>query len=181
MGNMNPNLESVVGKKFEMVLSKLGKELSFTNLDNLKYEIMAGQERGVSSDFKLLFPDLSEKALKVGDKWTSYDTLDADEGGVKLHMELEINNTYEGVETINGVECAKITADTKGTMSGSGNQGGMSFTMSGTSTGQDNWYFDFKSGILTSMHSTADTDAEIKGSNMTIPMKMKMTIDNTLK
>ena len=175
-GNLAPDMSSVFGKSFEMVLSPLGKELDLSGEEKLTYIMGQEGERSLGSNFQTIFPDLAGKPIKIGDKWTTLDTITVDEGGVKIVMTFNSENTLAGLETIDGVECAKITVKSTGKMEGEGEQRGAALDFEGDLKSDDVWYFAYKKGIFTKSISNGTTEATIAVSgpqNMTIPMTME--------
>jgi hypothetical protein len=183
-GDFNPDLSSLVGKSFEMNLSFLGKELNLEGAKKLSFETPQG-ESNLFSNFQTLFPNLAGKPLKIGDTFTTYDTLDIDEGGISLQMVFENANTLTGYETVDGYECVKVTAKVKGTMKGSGNQGGADLEFEGDIEADDMWLFAYKKGLIVKQKSDSLVESTILVTGpqeMTLPMTMDMKFElNLLK
>ena len=158
----------------------MGKELKFDGIDEIKYELTPGAVRGIVSDFKLIFPDLAGKPLKVGETWSTFNTLLVSEDGSDLELLFEGTNKLEGYEDVEGYKCAKIITGVKGKLGRSGKQGPFEYTLEGDITGTDIWYFAFEKGMFVKVKSEAQTVGNIIGSNMKIPMKMKIEIENGL-
>jgi len=142
-GDMSPDLTSIKGKGFDMVLSPTGQELDVSGAEAITYDI-AGESRNLSSGFKMFFPDLPGKPVKVGDTWPSTAGIEEKTGSMAIRMDFQNVNTLEGFETVDGMECARISTQVTGTITGTGNQGGMDLTFSGTTKGKDVWYFAVK-------------------------------------
>lgn len=86
-------------------------------------------------------------------------------------------------ETVNGLECVKITAAVTGTLEGEGEQMGMDLTFEGEIEGTDTWYFAYKEGIFVKMITDAFTEGTITTSgaqSMTIPMRQETKIETKL-
>jgi len=181
-GNFDPDMSSIVGKSFDMDLSFLGKELNFDGAKKLKYNLGPEGDRDLFSNFQTLFPNLAGKPLKIGDTFTTYDTLNVDEGGVSLQMLFENSNTLAGLETIEGHECVKVTAKVKGTMKGSGNQGGADLEFEGNIEADETWYFAYKKGLIVKQNSDSLVESTILviAQDMTIPMTMNMKFETKL-
>ncbi|MCI0471321.1 MAG: hypothetical protein L0Y73_06675 [Candidatus Aminicenantes bacterium] len=172
MGNMSPDMSAIIGKSFEMTLSPLGKEIGFSGTETLEYSLTPGEKRNIDSSFKTIFPDLSDKPVKIGDTWTTGAELNEVSGGVKVHVVTSSINTLQGLETINGMECVKIEAKTTGTLDGAGQQMGADLTFKGDITGTATWYFAYKIGVFVKMttNSASKSTIEVSAQNMTIPM-----------
>jgi hypothetical protein len=172
-GDLSPDMSQVKGKSFDMVLSQLGTEVDVTGAEAITYD-MAGESRSIASGFKTFFPDLPGKPVQIGDTWPSTATTEEKTGSMAIKVDLQSVNTLEGFETIDGMECARIAAQVTGTISGTGNQGGMDLAFSGTSKGKDLWYFAVKEGIFVKQtnESTSDMSIDVAAAGMTIPMTM---------
>jgi hypothetical protein len=169
-GDMSPDLSSLKGKAFDMVLSPLGSEVDVAAAEAIKYDY-AGATRNISSGFKMFFPDLPDKPVKVGDTWPSNAGVDEDMGEMKMRMDFKNVNTLEGFETVDGMECARVSTAVTGTLTGSGNQQGMDMTFAGTSKGKETWYFAIKEGfyIKSTSETTTEMSIDVPAAGMTIP------------
>ena len=170
-GDMSPDMAGVKGKSFDMVLSPLGAEVDVTGAEAITYGI-SGESQNISSQFKVFFPDLPGKPVKVGDTWPSSDSFDQGSTSMSIRSASQYVNTLEGFETVDGMECARISAQITGTVSGTGNQGGMDLTMSGTSKGKMVWYFAVKEGIFVkaTTETTSEVSVDVSAAGMTIPV-----------
>jgi hypothetical protein len=176
-GNMSPDLTSVKGKSFDMVLSPLGMEVDVSGAEAITYEFVTGK-RNVASSFKIFFPVLPEKPVKVGDSWPSSYVVDEKSGEAGVRLEFRSVNTLERWETVDGMECARISAEVTGTVSGTGKQQGMDVSTEGTLKGKDVWYFAVKEGIFVKATSevTTETTTSLTGAQtMTIPATQTRT------
>jgi len=169
-GDFSPDLSQVLGKSFDMILSPLGKEVDLSSAESLTYMGQAG-ENTLKSSFSSIFPDLAEKPVKIGDTWISKDDSKEKSGNLEIHTVIESVHTLEGFEVVNGYECAKISSQSKGTIEGEGEQGGMDMSFEGDVEGNSGWYFAYKKGIFVKMTSESVTDFDIViiSQNMTIP------------
>ncbi len=175
--DMSPDLKPVKGKSFDMVLSPLGTEVDVSGAEAIAYEL-AGNTRNIATIFKVFFPDLPDKAVKIGDSWPSSYVIEEKSGPTSMRMEFQSLNTLEGWETVDGMECARITAKVTGTISGTGKQQGMDMSTDGTSKGKDVWYFAVKEGIFvkaTSELTTEVTTSLTGAQSMTIPTTQTRT------
>ncbi len=107
-GDLSPDMASVKGKSFNMVLSPLGSEVDVAGAEALTYE-MGGESRNLSSGFKTFFPDLAGKPVKIGDTWPSSSSVEEKTGSMVITVDLQNVNTLEGFETVDGMECARIS------------------------------------------------------------------------
>jgi hypothetical protein len=173
VGNLTPDLGSIIGKSFDLDLSPAGKELGFFGTESLKYSMGFGGDRNIESSFKTIFPDLSDKPVKIGETWTSKSDITEKAGGLSVRVVTETVNTLVGLETVNGMECAKIEAKISGTISGEGQQMGTDLTLKAEIKGSSTWYFAYKTGVFVKQtaHTTSEGSVEVSAQNMTLPMK----------
>lgn len=170
-GGLTPDVSSVKGKSFDMVLSPLGVEVDVAGAEAITMTI-EGETRSMANAFRLFFPDLPGKAVKVGDTWPATNAITETAGAMTIRIEQQLVNTLEGFETIDGMECAKVSAEITGTVSGSGNQMGQELTFSGKMTGKMIWFFAVKEGIFVkeSSDTTSQISVDVPAAGMTIPM-----------
>jgi hypothetical protein len=184
-GNFDPDMSTMIGKSFDMDLSFLGKESNLEGAKKIKYTLGPEGDRDLHSSFQTIFPNLAGKPLKIGDTFTTRDTLNVDEGGISLQMVFENSNTLAGFETVSGYECVKVTAKVKGTMKGSGNQGGADLELEGDIEADEMWFFAYKKGLLIKQNSNSLVESTILVTGpqeMTFPMTMEMKFElNLLK
>jgi hypothetical protein len=179
-GEFTADASSVLGKSFTMYLTGIGKEIDIIGADVIKYVMGAAGEQSIKPDFQSLFPDLAGRPLKVGDTWTTNDTLEVDQGGVKVKIVAANVNTLEGFETVAGMECARVGVVTTGTITGEGTQQGSPIAIESTSAGKDTWFFAHKGGMLAKMISETSVEGTVKvggAQGMAIPMKQTMTTE----
>ena len=183
LGKITPDLSSVEGKSFDMIMSVLGKELDLAGAESIKYNLGQAGERDIASNFQAVFPDLAGKPVKVGDTWTSKNNITEKIGSGEIQIDLESINTLEGFETVDGLECAKITAQISGTLEGGGNQGGADLAFMGEIEGNETWHFAYKEGLFVKMITDAFTKGtvSVRGpQEMSIPLAQEMKIEARL-
>jgi hypothetical protein len=170
-GDMSPNMSELKGRSFDMVLSPLGSEVDVSGAEAITYDI-AGDIHNLSSGFKTFFPDMPGKPVKVGDTWPSSTGVDEKTTSMNIRIDFQNVNTLEGFETVEGMECARISSQVTGSISGTGNQMGTDLSFSGTSKGKDVWYFAVKEGIFvkTMSESTTEMSIDVPAAGVTIPM-----------
>jgi hypothetical protein len=156
-----------------MVLSPLGSEVDVSGAEAITYSIQ-GETRSLVNSFKLFFPDLPGKPFKIGDTWPSSAAVEEKTGSMAIQIQIEQVHTLEGFETVDGMECARISTQNTGTINGSGSQMGQDMTFAGTTKGKDIWYFSVKDGIYVKMtsESTSEVSIDVPAAGMSIPMTM---------
>ena len=177
-GDMEANLEGVIGESFKLTLSPLGKELEYSGAEKLTYDYGDAEIRNMASDIMAFFPDLPDHPVKPGDSWESTDIIDVSSNANNIAMEFNNLNTFEGLETTNGYECMKVNVSYTGITEGKGAQDGMELITTGTIEGTSTWYFAYKEGIFVKQinDGTAKTETQIKGpQEMTLPATRKFS------
>jgi hypothetical protein len=175
-GDVSPALDHVPGKSFDMSLTRLGKESDTAGAAAITYDLGTSR-RDLSSQFQAFFPDLSDRSIKQGDTWPSQDSVTQKTSEGDLFVNMNHVNTLDGFETIDGIECARIKTESKGTLKGNLEQNGASLAIDGTTTAATTWYFAVKQGFLVK----SDTKSGFSGSvtvaqaNMTIPVTSEST------
>jgi hypothetical protein len=99
-------------------------------------------------------------------------------------MVVRSENKYEGMEKMDGYECAKITSTLSGTREQTAQTQGMDVATSGTFTGTGELWFAVKEGyfIKNTTRSKLTGNVEISGpQNMTMPLVADMVFVNRLK
>ena len=176
-GDINPDMDGVNNKSFNMTLSSLGAGMDVSEAESIQFEIAPGTKRNVATAFKFLFPKLPEKTLKIGDTWSLTDTIAEKYDNEEVTMIIEGDYALAGFETISGLECAKVTAVISGTRSGKANQQGMDMVSDGTMLGSGTFFFAFKDGYLVKDISKIIVDGtlDISGAQQgSFPMKYEI-------
>jgi len=177
-GDIYPDMKDVNGKGFDMSLSLLGSGLDVSGAEAIQYEVSPGVKRNVAMTFKFLFPRLPEKSLKIGDTWTMTDTIAEKYDNEEVRMIIDSDYTLAGFESINGLDCARITSVVTGTRTGKAIQQGVEMISDGTMSGFGTYYFAKKNGYLVKDVSSITVDAKlvVQGpQEKTIPMKFEIT------
>ena len=172
MGNLEPDMKAIIGKDFEMTLSPLGKEIGLSGTESLTYSLGMMGDRNIDSSFRSIFPNLSDKPVKIGESWTTKEEVKDKSGGMEVTIAVESINTLAGLETIDGMECVKIVANSTGTMTGEGQQMGQDIAIKADITGSSTWYFAYKEGIFVKSTGTSASKGsiEVAAQGMTLPM-----------
>jgi len=176
-GGVTPDLSSIIGKSFDLVLSPLGKEVDVAGAAAFKIDMGASGSRDLSSGFQGLFPDLPDHAVKAGDKWPSEDTVVQKSDAGEIQIKLKYEHTLDGFETIEGRECARVKSAFTATMGGALNQGGMALAMDAKMQGTGTWYFAVKEGLFVKQETKSTVSGVItaEAMNMSIAMTGQQT------
>jgi hypothetical protein len=172
----------MIGKSFEMTLSPLGEVKEFGGTEQLGYRVGPFGNRSIETDFEDFFPMLADRPLQVGDQWSSKASV-TDTRDASMTLETTSVNTFAGFETVDGVECIKITAQVSGTLTGEAKDAHIDITFDGAYEGSDVWYFSYEEGLLVSRESSGrlrgsafDARAQA-GKGMTVPMNREFSND----
>lgn len=169
---INADLSSVIGREFGMTMSGKGNVVDASEAEELKYDIVPGRTRDLSSSFKNIFPKLPAESIKVGESWKASDTITEKTLDGEVHIIINSVNTLGGFKMVKGRNCAKITSDFSGFIQGKSKEKDVDLFTSGTLEGNDEWYFDYKDGVIVmlSTEGTATTKTLVKGKEeMEIP------------
>lgn len=183
-GDIQPELDDIIGESFKLILSPYGKELEYSEAEKLRIEIATGDTKSIASDIAAFFPDLPDHPVKSGDSWKSIDEVrDASENKETI-LVFDNLNTFEGLETYLGYECMKVRVDFTGTIVGEGTQEGMDLSTTGEVSGTGTWYYAYKEGIFVSSSvegsGTTETMVSGEGQELTIPAKRTFTMTTSI-
>lgn len=182
-GDLSPDMASVIGKSFEMILSPSGKEIDVSSAKSIQYELEPLGNRSVEAGFQAIFPDLSEKPVKIGDSWTSQDTITDESGTMAVTIDINGVDTLEGFETVDGMECARVSEKFSGTIKGEGSQAGADLAFDGDVEGKSTWYFAYQKGIFIKMNSSFTVEAVVEVSgpqNLSLPTTQETKMEMKL-
>lgn len=172
-GPMSPDMSAVVGKRFDMVVGPLGREVDWSGAAALKVSSANGGEGDISPTFQAFFPDLPDKPIKVGDTWPSEDTVIQKSGAGDIQVHAVHKNTLDGFETVDGYECARIKIVSSGTVAGTLDQQGIGVTLAIKSESTGTFYFAVKEGI----YVKSDIKGNLSGSvDVGAPANMSMAV-----
>jgi hypothetical protein len=177
-GDLVPDLSPVEGKSFDMIFSPIGEEKDLSSAESIEYEVEPGTITNIASKFQAVFPDFAGRPLKIGDTWTTRTAITENSNKSESLIMLELLNTLEGFETVDGMECVRIKAEFTGTVEGKSEpEPGVELDLEGEIKGTDIWYFAYKEGIFikTVSNGTADVTATASAQGVTIPMKRKFS------
>ena len=178
-GELEPDMSTVIGKSFDMVFSSLGKEVELIGADAIEYDLGPEGTRNISSGFQDIFPNLAGRPVKIGDSWPDESTITEknDTGDTTIHI--TGTNTLAGFETVDGMECVKITAEGSGTIESKGEQQGMELVTTGEIKGTTTWFFAYKEGIFVKQinEGTVEGIIDVPSQGMQIPYTREATAE----
>jgi hypothetical protein len=177
-GTNGGSVNDVKGKVFNMVISPAGKPVDLTEAAKVVYTMEGSGESNLSQTFMTYFPALPKDGVNPGDTWVTNDTIDSKTQSNSLWMPVQANFKFEGIENVDGIDCAKITATLTGTRKMSTQSQGMGdIKTSGPFTGTQTLLFAVKEGYLIkeSITSKLTGTIEIPDQNMNFPVVMTIT------
>jgi hypothetical protein len=183
-GTSGGTIKEIQGKTFNMILSPTGKEVDVSEAEKIIFNVEGSGQSNASQSFLSFFPDLPKDPVKPGDTWISIDSVTSKTPIASMKMQVKSENKYEGIEKIDGTECAKISSAISGTREMTAQTQGMDVYTSGPFTGNTVLFFAVKEGyfirqiVTTKMTGTI----EISGpQNMSFPVVMDMTSTNEVR
>jgi len=181
-GTAGGPIVEVKGKAFNMIITPAGKTVDLTEASKVVYNIEGSGENNLTSSFLNYFPALPANAVKPGDTWTSSDTIDTKSPTSSVWMPVESSFKFEGMENVDGVDCAKISATMSGTRKMTTQAQGMTINTSGPFTGTQTLFFGAKEGYLIKdlVTSKMTGTIEIPDQSMTFPVVMNITSTNEI-
>jgi len=177
MMKMSADVSEVLGKQFTIDLSEKGEELDLSGAELLKYSIAQAGSRSIALHFQEFFPDLPGQKIKIGDPWSETDTINEVSENEEVVTIMESNNTFEGIENVEGYECVKIVSQLSGSRKGTQSAQGVTLTSEGDVEGAMTWYFAYKEGVFVKsilvsiVKSTVSTSG---AQTFTFPMTLKI-------
>ncbi len=175
-----PDLSSLIGKSFGLVLSPTGEVMEYMGTEDLFIDLgqMMGGRQNIKDSFRNIFISLPEQEIKIGDSWTENGERMETVMGMEVNSRFESINRFEAVEEVDGMECLKFTTKKSAEMNGEGERMGTGFVLEGNLDVFITWYFAYRRGILVKMEIDTFLEGNIAvggGSGMTIPVTSETT------
>jgi len=177
-GSRELDLSSITEKPFKVILTPYGEEIEYIGTDSLQVDVgqMAGGTIGVERFFQRVFPDIPEKAVKIGETWTEQEVDTSKQSGMDVVNDMELEHTFKGIETVDGYECVVISSTGEGTLDGEGEQMGNNFVMEGYIEIEAVSYFAYKEGLFVKAVSNSFIEGTVAitgAMSMTLPMTIE--------
>jgi hypothetical protein len=175
--DLEPDMSTVIGKSFDMVLSSLGKELELIGAEAIEFDMGPEGTRNIAAGFQDIFPAVTNRPVKIGDTWPDESIVTDKSSSGEALIKVSSVNTLEGFETIDGLECVRVSAEASGTIEGTGEQQGMELITKGDIKGTATWYFAYKEGLFVkqTMEGTIEGTVNVPSQNIDIPFTREMT------
>ena len=160
-GKNTLDVKKIQGQSFELSLSPRGEVMDAGKSAEITYFLAGAGEQGIDNDFRDLFPGLPDGPVQVGDTWTYRGGTPGKSFNPETSIDMESVNTLEGFETIDGMECAKITSQFTGELVTEGESSPGTAVSGGSVTGSGVWFFAYKKGLLVKVTRTVRATTEI--------------------
>jgi hypothetical protein len=169
-------VKEAVGKKFTMTISSQGKVIDISEAEKIVFDIEGSGESNLSQSFYNYFPALPDRDLKPGDTWESNDSTVSAAPTNTTKVIAKSVNSFEGIENIDGIDCAKIVSTITGTREQTMQSMGMEIFISGPFTGTVEIYFAVKEGyyIKQVAKTRMDGTIELRDQGMSFPVVMNV-------
>jgi len=172
-------IPDIAGKSYNVVISPDGKVIDNSEAKNVTYPIVSGGTGDAVQITDNFFPVLPADKIKPGYTWTSEDSINSNTSSMATLGTVKSENTFEGYELYNGINCAKITSVLSGTRLMKTQSQGMDIKVTGPYTGSMTVYFAPSTGyflkqyVTTKLTGTIDITAP---DAMSFPLVMDITL-----
>jgi hypothetical protein len=172
-------IPAIAGKSYNVVISPDGKIIDNSEAKNVTYSIVSGGTGDAVQITDNFFPVLPAGNLKPGYTWTAEDSTNSSTSTMNTLGTVKSENTFEGFELYNGVNCAKITTVLTGTRVMKTQAQGMDIKITGPYTGTMTVYFAPSAGyfirqdVETKLTGTIDITAP---DAMSFPLVMEIIV-----
>jgi len=177
MGGSGGSVAGIKGKSCKLTITPDGKVIDLTGAEAVTFNVEGSGESNLSSSLGDFFPRLPLTAVKAGDTWTYTDSTITKTPTTNMKVTDVAENKIEGVELIDGIECARIKSTHTGVMTMSLQAQGMDIFIKGPYTGTSECIFAVKEGYFLNLKSATSVkgtlDLPSMGMNMPITMDMK--------
>jgi len=184
MGGSGGTIQDIKGKTFNIVISPEGKMVDISGASALVYTLEGSGESNMSQTFSDFFPVLPSKAVATGDTWNSTDSLTTKSPSMTMTTIDNSIHKLEGFETVNGIECAKISSQHSGKISMKVQNQGNDLFIKGPYTGTSEFLFAVKEGYFIKMTSATKVNGNLEMTSpqaMTFPIVLDMKSVNEMK
>lgn len=171
MMGRDTTMQLSLNEQRRIVLASTGKQISSVSVgDTKKFQMM-----GVESQIARI-QVLPSNEIKIGDKWhnTRVDSTQISENSpVSTNSTAEMDYTFVGKESKDGVEYLRLNYSGTIAISGKGNMHGMDLFMEGTGKSEGFAYYNPQVSLIVYSEGTTEMEMSIALSgqqNMTMPM-----------
>lgn len=183
-GEVQREINEVLGKSFGMTLSSLGEESGISGARDFNYDMHQARKLNVTTSFVAFFPNLPEGPVRIGDSWPTTELLPDTIFESAQSINLQSVHTIEGTETIDGMECLRIRTEVNGKLEPIGERMTRAPVMTAELEGAGVWYFAHEEGLLVKVSMTIRGGGEMKPDEpqgRPMPMNQELTIETRLQ
>lgn len=176
MGGGGGPITAVQGKTCNVIISPEGKPVDITEAANVVYTVEGSGETNLSQSLSDFFPLLPANEVSVGDVWNYSDSIQTKSATTTMKVTDNAVNKLEGIETVDGIECAKISTQHSGVWTMSIQNQGMDISIQGPYTGTSECLLNLKEGYF--MKNSNSTKMTGKLEILSMGMSMPITIES---
>jgi hypothetical protein len=173
MGGSGGAIQELKGKICSIIISPEGRIVDISGAAGLVYNVEGSGESNMSQTFSDFFPVLPSKEISVGDTWNATDSISTNSSAMTMKTIDNTANKCEGFESLNGIECAKISTQHSGTITMHITSQGNDIFIKGPFTGTSEYLFAIKEGYFIKMTSATKVNGNL---DMTSPQEMSFPI-----
>jgi hypothetical protein len=183
MGYAGGAIQEVKGKTFNIVVTPEGKTVDISEAASLTFNVEGSGESNFAQNISEFFPVLPSKPVTVGEVWNLLDSISTKSTTITSKSVDNTVNKLEGIETVNGMECAKISTTHSGNMTMSIQAQGMDIYLAGPFTGTSECLFAIKEGYFIKQTSSTKMtgNLEIASQGMTLPIVIDSKAVNEIR
>ncbi len=185
MGGSGGAIQDIKGKTFNIIISPEGKVVDISGAASFVYTLEGSGESNMSQTFSDFFPVLPSKAVTTGDTWNSTDSLTTKSAAMTMTTIDNTINKLEGFETVNGIECAKISSQHSGKIVNENSEPGEWIFLSKVHLQvTSEFLFAVKEGYFIKMTSATKVNGNLEMTSpqaMTFPIVLDMKSVNEMK
>jgi len=161
MGTSGRSVSEVQGKVFNIIIAPDGRGIDLSGAQQIVYSMESG-ETNMAQSFLEFFPFLPKTPVKTGETWNMVDTVSGKSATMSMKNVINSDNKLEGVENIDGIECARISSNLTGTMTIITQSQGMDIYIKGSFNGTGVVLFAIKEGYFIKQTGTTKMTGNIE-------------------
>ena len=183
MGYAGGAIQEVKDKTINIIVTPGGKIVDISEAEGLTFNVEGSGESNFAQSLSEFFPVLPPKPVTVGEVWNLLDSISTKSPTITAKTVDNTVNKLEGIETVNGMECAKISTTHTGTITMSIQTQGMDISLAGPFTGTSECLFAIKEGYFIKLTSSTKMtgNLEIPSQGMTLPIVIDSKAVNEMR
>ena len=184
MGSSGGAIQDLKGKTCNIVIGPDGKIVDISEAGNLVYNVEGSGESNMMQTLSDFFQVLPVKPVKPGETWNITDSITVKSPAMTMKTIDTTFNKLEGFETVNGVECAKISSQHSGIMIMSVQNESADLIIKGPFKGTSECLFAVKEGYFIKLTSATTVKGNMEMTSpqaMTFPIVIEMKGTNEVR